>query len=133
MGGVTLEQHLYSTATGALLTTDPGLYKLPLATDTPKRLSVSLLKHDEDEKDIPTSAVYRSKGIGEPNLIVGAAGTLLAVRNAVAAFNNGDDWVQIDAPATADKIRMACKDGVLDGIKKENEGIGNREKVAFEF
>ena len=86
-----------------------------------RQINVFLLRNESG----PTSSVYRSKGVGEPPMVIGSAGTLMAIRAAVAAYKyqetgNSKDWVSLNVPATCDKIRMAAEDWTLDMIKEAN-------------
>ncbi len=92
-------------------------FKIPSVADVPDQMNVSLLRYTSDR---PAGACYNSKGIGEAATSIGVAGTLNAVRAAVADYRRenkgGSGWFHLDVPATADKIRMAAKDDVTEFI-----------------
>ena len=69
-------------------------------------------------------------------MIIGVSGTLLAIRDAIAAYrkSQGDSsWFHLDTPATPDKIRMACRDATLEQIETANKGLDRSKKTAFMF
>ena len=71
-------------------------------------------------------------------MVIGSAGTLMAIRAAVAAYKHqesGDnkDWVSLNVPATCDKIRMAAEDQTLNMIKQANSKNKDDKKTAFEI
>ena len=68
-GMITTEELKRDLASGQLLTCGPDNYKIPTASDVPQALNVYLLEHTGDG---PTSAVYSSKGIGEPGILSAA-------------------------------------------------------------
>ncbi|KAI0235298.1 Xanthine dehydrogenase/oxidase [Lamellibrachia satsuma] len=101
-----LEEERRSTA-GALYTCGPGTYKIPGFGDIPVQLNVTLLKGASNPR-----AVYSSKAIGEPPLFL-AATVFFAIRHAIAAARADvglSNFFQLNSPATAEKIRMACVD-----------------------
>ena len=126
LGFTTNEQLVRDRKTGALLTDGPGSYKIPTVADVPKEFNVTLLNNDGI--DGLTSAVYSSKGVGEPPTCMAAA-ILLAIKDAVASYRkqNGDnEWFALEAPATADKIRMAALDAfvkTLNPASKSNVSL----------
>ena len=69
-------------------------------------------------------AVYSSKGIGEPPLFL-ASSVFFAIKDAVIAARKerGLSAVfKMDAPATAERIRMACEDELTKRIPIPEEG-----------
>ncbi|KAI0235301.1 hypothetical protein LSAT2_014222 [Lamellibrachia satsuma] len=101
-----LEEERRSTA-GALYTCGPGTYKIPGFGNIPVQLNVTLLKGASNPR-----AVYSSKAIGEPPLFL-AASVFFAIRHAIAAARADvglNNFFQLNSPATAEKIRMACAD-----------------------
>lgn len=106
VGLFTLEQLLYSPD-GVLLTRGPGSYKIPAFGDIPTQLQVSLLRDAPNDK-----ALYSSKAVGEPPLFL-AASVFFAIKDAVAAARleaGLSGPFQLDSPATAERIRIACAD-----------------------
>ena len=92
---------------GVLLTRGPGAYKLPGFGDMPTEFNVSLLRGAPNPK-----AVFSSKAVGEPPLFL-ASSIFFATKEAIrsARLERGlSRGFQFDAPATAERIRMACED-----------------------
>jgi xanthine dehydrogenase large subunit len=102
MGWLTMEECIWN-AKGKLLTHGPSTYKIPVAGDVPEHFKVSLFD-GENVKPTP----YRSKAVGEPPLML-ALSTYFAVRDAVSASANHQKPVHMDAPATPERILMACE------------------------
>ncbi|MEM6466776.1 MAG: hypothetical protein AAF679_09770, partial [Pseudomonadota bacterium] len=50
--------------------------------------------------------VYRSKAVGEPPLMLGIS-ALMALSDAIAACGDGTRYVDLDAPATPERILRA--------------------------
>ncbi|XP_064080821.1 xanthine dehydrogenase/oxidase-like [Macrobrachium nipponense] len=118
LGYVTLEELCYSPE-GVMLTRGPSTYKIPSFHDIPRKLNVSLLRGSANPR-----AVYSSKGIGEPPLLL-AASVFYAIKDAIssARADAGLDGVfRLDSPATAERIRMACPDFITRKIKSPEPG-----------
>jgi xanthine dehydrogenase large subunit len=110
MGWLTMEECIWSLkgdaaglGRGRLLTHGPSTYKIPVAGDVPEHFKVSLF---EGENIKPTP--YRSKAVGEPPLML-ALSTFFALRDAVAAVGGHRVRVDLDAPATPERILLACE------------------------
>jgi xanthine dehydrogenase large subunit len=102
LGWLTMEECIWD-ARGRLLTHGPSTYKIPVASDVPAEFHVHL--HDgENVKPTP----YRSKAVGEPPLMLALSG-LFALQDAVAACGRPGQRVQLDAPATPERILLACE------------------------
>jgi len=103
-GYLTMEEQTF-TSTGYVECTGPNTYKVPGVKDIPVEFNVSLLKGSKAKK-----AVYSSKGIGEPPILLSNS-VYLAIKDAIYA-RRCDAGVkghfQLDAPATVEKIRFAC-------------------------
>ncbi len=83
----------------------------------------------------PASAVYSSKGIGEPAILFGSSGVYSAIRDAVAAYraqNGNTDWFDLGVPATADKIRMAATDELSKFVDSKIKMAPMNEREAFQ-
>jgi xanthine dehydrogenase/oxidase len=101
---------------GALTTTNTWEYKPPGARSIPLDLRVRIADTTADKtqpKDATreAAAVYRSKGIGEPPLVL-ANTVFFAIKQAIQAFykdRGHDAWVDMDAPATVARIQAACR------------------------
>ena len=117
-----MEQLLHSPSTGRLLTKGPGAYKIPGFGDIPSQFNVSLLRGSSNPR-----AVYSSKAVGEPPLFL-ASSVYFAIKDAIYAARNdaeksqtgssdkSEKIFQLDAPATAERIRMACLDQFTEKI-----------------
>ena len=129
-----MEQLIHSPSTGRLLTKGPGAYKIPGFGDIPSQFNVSLLRGTSNPR-----AVYSSKAVGEPPLFL-ASSVFFAIKNAIEAARKettdsndlskeaGGRIFKLDAPATAERIRMACLDQFTDKIPDLPIGC---EKVAW--
>ena len=102
MGWLTMEECVWS-AKGKLLTNGPSTYKIPVAGDVPEHFKVSLF---EGQNVKPTP--YRSKAVGEPPLML-ALSAYFALRDAVSASAGHQARVDLDAPATPERILLACE------------------------
>lgn len=99
MGWLTTEE-LWWDGQGRLRTHAPSTYKIPAVGDVPADLRVSLWQRGRNRE--PT--IYRSKAVGEPPLMHGIS-VFHALIDAVAAC--GEGVVQLDAPATPERVLMA--------------------------
>ncbi len=102
MGWLTMEECIWDR-NGKLLTHGPSTYKIPVAGDVPEHFKVSLFD-GENVKPTP----YRSKAVGEPPLML-ALSTFFAVRDAVSASAGHKVPVDLVAPATPERILLACE------------------------
>ncbi|WP_109510413.1 xanthine dehydrogenase molybdopterin binding subunit [Nocardioides speluncae] len=88
---------------GRLLTQAASTYKLPSLGEMPAVFNVSLLQ-DATE----TGAVYGSKAVGEPPLML-AFSVREAIRQAVAAFGPAGVSVELASPATPEAVFWAIE------------------------
>ncbi|KAK2191208.1 hypothetical protein NP493_57g06070 [Ridgeia piscesae] len=126
--GLFLLEEERRSPSGGLYTTGPGTYKIPGFSDIPVQLNVTLLKGSSNPR-----AVYSSKAIGEPPLFL-AASIFFAIRHAIAAARADvglNDFFQLDSPATAEKIRMACIDQFTKQFPKPKKGSYTPWVVGF--
>jgi len=104
LGFYALEEHRFN-ASGHLETIGAGKYHIPSVSSVPLQMNITLLKDCGNPK-----AVYSSRGIGEPPLLLSSA-VFFAIRNAVksarADAGFSPDFV-FDSPATVHKILLAC-------------------------
>jgi len=114
-GLFTMEETLWQT-NGELFTRGPGTYKIPGFADIPQVFNVGLLKGVKWAK---LRTIQSSKGIGEPPLFLGAS-VLFALREAVKAARESVavdapamGVVQLDSPATAERLRLAVGDWIV--------------------
>jgi xanthine dehydrogenase/oxidase len=92
---------------GELFTRGPDTYKIPSAGDIPLDFRVSLLSNSSNPR-----AIYSSKGIGEPPLLLGAS-AFFALKQACMAYRKQQglsDYFTLYSPATVERLRMACAD-----------------------
>eukprot|EP01023_Acetabularia_acetabulum_P003690 TRINITY_DN11523_c0_g2_i1.p1 TRINITY_DN11523_c0_g2~~TRINITY_DN11523_c0_g2_i1.p1 ORF type:complete len:409 (+),score=82.78 TRINITY_DN11523_c0_g2_i1:605-1831(+) len=92
---------------GVLHTRGPGTYKIPTANDIPIDFRVTLLDNAPNKR-----AIHSSKAVGEPPLHLGAS-VFFALKEAIYSARKEaglEGWFQLDAPATPERIRMACGD-----------------------
>jgi xanthine dehydrogenase large subunit len=92
---------------GKLLTHGPSTYKIPVASDIPEHFNVSFFQN-QNIKPTP----FRSKAVGEPPLML-ALSAYFSLRDAVVAAGASSvgkqNLVSMDAPATPERILMACE------------------------
>jgi xanthine dehydrogenase large subunit len=100
MGWLTTEELVWDKA-GRLSTHAPSTYKIPVASDVPADLRVTLRPGAN-----PKPTIYRSKGIGEPPLML-AISVFSAIVDALHAIAPGRQ-VSLDAPATPERIALAA-------------------------
>ncbi len=98
-GWLTMEELVWNDK-GALLTHAPSTYKIPACSDTPEIFNVALWDGENQEKTI-----YRSKAVGEPPFSLGIS-AYLALSDAISAC--GDNYADMDAPITAERVLNAC-------------------------
>ena len=99
-GWLTTEELVWD-AKGRLLTHSPATYKIPTASDRPKRLTIQLWDGENVE---PT--INRSKAVGEPPFML-AISVFSALNRAIAAATGRRDIPQLNAPATPEAILKA--------------------------
>ncbi|XP_077867721.1 xanthine dehydrogenase/oxidase-like [Saccoglossus kowalevskii] len=106
--GLFMTEELHWSDKGQLLSTGPGTYNVPRVQDIPREFNIHLMPNSDNPK-----AVFSSKGVGEPPLVL-AASVFFAVKEAIRSVRmntKGDSTdFQLDTPATAQRIRMACGD-----------------------
>ncbi|KAI6200324.1 Ferredoxin [Aphelenchoides besseyi] len=98
---------------GMRLTRGPGNYKIPCADDAPRHFNVKLLKGSSNNR-----AIFSSKAVGEPPLFLGFS-VFGAIRDAIRAYrkqNGFTGYFRLDSPASPERIRLACEDGILKKI-----------------
>lgn len=110
MGWLTMEECIWNLkpdahglGRGQLLTHGPSTYKIPLAGDVPEHFRVSLFE-GQNRKPTP----FHSKAVGEPPLML-ALSAYFALRDAVGAMAPPGQPVALDAPATPERILLACE------------------------
>lgn len=111
-GWLTTEESLWLRNNGQMFTRGPGAYKIPGFRDIPQVFNVSMLK-DVPWKNLHT--IQRSKGVGEPPFFM-ASSVFFAIRDALKAarMEHGcDEVLNLIAPATPERIRLACADDIV--------------------
>jgi xanthine dehydrogenase large subunit len=103
MGWLTMEEIIWDKK-GKLLTHGPSTYKIPVAGDVPEHFNITLFD-GSNVKPTP----FNSKAVGEPPFMLGLS-TFFAVRDAVSASANHKVVVNLSAPATPERILLACED-----------------------
>merc|ERR1711862_591759 len=116
LGWSTLEEIVWFD-NGFQFTKGPGTYKIPSFNDVPVDFRVSLFEGSSNKK-----AIYSSKGVGEPPFFLGST-VLFAIKNAcqAARLDAGlpDEYFTLRAPATAERIRLACVDNFTSQFEKK--------------
>ncbi len=102
MGWLTMEECIWD-AKGKLLTHGPSTYKIPVASDVPADFNVRLF----DNRNIKPTP-NRSKATGEPPLMLSLS-AFFALKDAVSAVGGHRVAVALDAPATPERILLACE------------------------
>jgi len=102
MGWLTMEECIWDKK-GKLLTHGPSTYKIPVAGDVPEHFNVTLF-NGKNIKPTP----FNSKATGEPPLMLGLS-AFFALRDAVSASADHQRVVHLDAPATPERILLACE------------------------
>ena len=108
---------------GQLFTRGSGIYKIPGFADIPQVFNVGLLKGVKWAK---LRSIQSTKGIGKPPLFLGAS-VPFAIREAVKAARESVavvdaramGVVQLDSPATAERLRAAVGDWIVQWAKVE--------------
>lgn len=98
LGWLTMEE-LWWDDQGRLRTVGPSTYKIPGSRDMPPDLRVHLL----EDAPAQMNTIFRSKGIGEPPLMLALA-ILPAIRDAVGSLCDRAVPVALDAPATPERV-----------------------------
>ena len=100
MGWLSTEELVWSD-TGKLLTHAPSTYKIPATGDIPAHFKVDLWPEPNREDN-----VFGSKAVGEPPFML-AISVWEAIRDAVAQARPDGGPVQLDAPATPERVLTA--------------------------
>jgi xanthine dehydrogenase/oxidase len=121
LGLFTMEETLWSPS-GLLSTTGPGTYKIPGFSDIPQEFNVSFLQGVSWNS---LRSIQSSKGVGEPPLFLGST-VFFALRDAVVSArreNGVDSYLELESPATSERLRCAVGDGILEmGRVERREG-----------
>jgi len=104
MGWLTTEELVYD-ARGRLLTHAPSTYKIPTASDRPRRMDIKLWERGRNAE----ATIHRSKAVGEPPFML-AISVFSALTQAVAAAAPGKGLPKLDAPATPERLLAAIEE-----------------------
>jgi xanthine dehydrogenase large subunit len=103
MGWLTCEE-LWWDNEGRLRTAGPSTYKIPGSRDVPPVFNVRLL----EDALAREATIFRSKAIGEPPLMLATA-VWTALKDAIGSVAGHKVAVELDAPATPERILMAVE------------------------
>ncbi|WP_415714630.1 xanthine dehydrogenase molybdopterin binding subunit [Roseibium sp.] len=103
MGWLTTEELWWDKA-GRLRTHAPSTYKIPLASDRPRKFDVRLAEWSENKE----RTIKRSKAVGEPPFMLGIS-VFEALSMAVASVADYRECPRLDAPATPERVLMAVE------------------------
>jgi len=112
MGWLTCEELVWS-GKGRLETSGPASYKIPAIADVPQDLRVKLVENRKNPED----TVFHSKAVGEPPFMLGIS-VWCAIKDAVASVGQYQRHVQLDAPATPERVLlgvMQMQESLLQG------------------
>ncbi len=104
LGWLTSEELVWDES-GRLLSHAPSTYKIPTASDRPEEMYMQLVDWNANREN----TVFRSKAIGEPPFNL-AVSVFNAVTDAVASVADHRLCPVLDAPATPERILMACEE-----------------------
>ena len=102
MGWLTSEELVWNEQ-GLLTTHAPSTYKIPTAGDVPSHFRIDLWPEPNPEDN-----VFGAKAVGEPPLML-AISVFEALREAVAQARGDGQAVQLNAPATAERVLWALR------------------------
>lgn len=100
-GWLTIEE-LNWKPNGQITTVSPSTYKIPAASDVPKKFNVEIFREGVNKEKV----VNKAKTTGEPPLML-AMSVFYAIKDAIASVGNYITTPVIDAPATPEKILMS--------------------------
>ena len=92
-------------ANGQITTFSPSTYKIPAASDIPKKFNVEIFKKGKNKENV----VNKSKTTGEPPLML-AMSVFYAIKDAIASVGKYKTIPTLDSPATAEKILMSINE-----------------------
>ena len=99
-GWLTTEELIWDSK-GNLTTHAPSTYKIPTASDRPEVFNVALWDGENRAE-----TVFKSKAVGEPPFMHGIS-AWSALSHAISAC--GEAYPDLNAPATAERVLMACQ------------------------
>lgn len=110
-----LTEELMYQPDGSLLSNNTWFYKIPCTKTIPLDFRVAL-HYSERFRNIPGdplnyAAVLKSKGVGEPGLML-ATSVFFAVKHAILAARRDrgkSNWFEMPAPATVVRVHQYCE------------------------
>ena len=90
---------------GQITTVSPSTYKIPAASDIPRKFNVEIFKQGKNKENV----VNKSKTTGEPPLML-AMSVFYAIKDAIASVGKYKTIPNLDAPATPEKILMSINE-----------------------
>jgi xanthine dehydrogenase large subunit len=102
--GWLMSEELWWDAEGRLRTVGPSTYKIPGSRDVPAVFNVRILENAPNK----SATIFRSKGIGEPPIMLPTA-VWTALKDAIGSIVDHRVAVELDAPATPERILMAVR------------------------
>ena len=102
LGWLTIEELLWD-AQGRVSTSSASTYKLPSWSEVPELFNVAFL-----ERATEPGVIFGSKAVGEPPLML-AISAREALRDAIAAFATVSGIVELDSPATPERVSWAVE------------------------
>ncbi len=103
-GWLTMEEVKWKD-NGEITTFSPSTYKIPAASDIPKKFNVEIFKEGNNKENV----VNKSKTTGEPPLML-AMSVFFAIKDAIASVENYLKIPILNAPATPENILMSIKE-----------------------
>ena len=110
VGWLTTEELVWDSY-GRLKTHAPSTYKIPLASDTPEILNISILKDNPN----PRPTIKRSKAVGEPPFMLSIS-VLEALSMAVSGVFGNSVFPNLGTPATPENLLLT-----IEKLKRQNE------------
>src|SRR5699024_3597152 len=103
----------------------PSTYKIPACSDLPSHFNVEIYERGDNLEE----AIYRSKAVGEPPIMLPMA-VLHAIKDAVSAVSDYRYSADLHAPATPEAVLRAIEDikqrGTPDGDQRAATSIHER-------
>jgi len=103
VGWLTTEELWWDDA-GRIQTHAPSTYKIPVCSDVPEQFYATIYERGDNVEE----AIYRSKAVGEPPLMLGLS-VLHAIKDALAAVNGYRFAPPLQAPATPEAVLLAVE------------------------
>ncbi|WP_117234981.1 xanthine dehydrogenase molybdopterin binding subunit [Vibrio maerlii] len=122
LGWLTNEELVWNDD-GVLLSNSPMNYKIPTIGDYPKEMNIALF-----DMANPEHSIYRSKAVGEPPFMH-AISAWCAINDAIASISEHKQHVELDAPATGERILKACQQQYQQIGYTRVDTLGSKAKV----